>query len=109
MGMLDNGDREDMQKSARNNTDLPCARREQYMIMLLEMARRENDNHSIFNLVPKWLNMFTRNDNSGSLENVLASGDSSIYFFEFHHHTTYFLKSSQNYHRVNFTRFIVKR
>ena len=69
------------------------------------MIHRANGNHNMLNLVPKWLNIFMRNDNSGSLVHVTSGGDRSIYFVKLHHHATYFIKqqlksSSSQLHEI---------
>ena len=90
LAMFANGDREDMRKSARHKTALSHTRYEQDMSTLLEMTRRGNGNSNMLNLVPKWVNIYIRNHNTGSLVNVLAGDDNSIKFTTSHHHASYF-------------------
>ena len=91
-----NGDREDMRKSARHKTALSCTRYEQDMSTLLEMMRRGNGNSNMLNLVPKWVKIYIRNHNTGSLVNVLAGDDNSIKFTTLHHHASYFFTKLLN-------------
>ena len=92
LAIFSNSNCEDTNKSSRHKTDLSCTRHEQDMTPLLEMTHRKNGNHNMLNLVPKWLNMFMRNNNSGSLVHMMASSNSSIVFFALHHHATCFVK-----------------
>ena len=92
LAIIANDDHEDIRKSTRHKTALSCTRYDQDMTTFLEMTLRANLNHNIIKLVPKCLNIFMLNDNSGSLVHAVASGDSSIDFVALHHHASYFIK-----------------